>query len=313
MIEKIPFTSREEWLAVRAEANDVTASVAGALLGVHPYTTALKLYNLKAGLTTKDDEDTPKFRRGRKFEPVAVDIMQEEKPGWRFEYPVSFYYHDPVHRIGATPDVICYDENGRRGIIQVKTVNFFGSAPWFVTGELEAPEWIAVQAIIEAMLVGAEFVCVAPFFYTKDDLPCPIVDVPLHHELYENRIKREVAEFWQRIAEKRPYPADYARDGDEIARMYPKDHGQEVDLMGDNELPEAVDRLIAARAAKKAAEDEIEIARNEIIFKMKDAAIARIADGRRISAKTSETNTPCKFALGKFCRQSTSRTVRLMK
>src|SRR5262245_18769817 len=47
-IERIPITSREQWLELRKP--DVTASVVGALFAAHPYMTALKLYLMHQGI-----------------------------------------------------------------------------------------------------------------------------------------------------------------------------------------------------------------------------------------------------------------------
>ena len=92
MIETWPITSREEWLEKRKQ--DITASTAGALLGLHPYCTPLQLYLDKTGIAPMDNRDNPAMRRGRLLEPVAMRIVQEEHPDWRVEAP-GLYFRDP--------------------------------------------------------------------------------------------------------------------------------------------------------------------------------------------------------------------------
>ena len=62
---------KETWLALRKQ--DVTASDAGALLGIHEFKTLLDLYGNKTG-TLKEQPENDAMRRGKKLEGVAVWI-----------------------------------------------------------------------------------------------------------------------------------------------------------------------------------------------------------------------------------------------
>jgi YqaJ-like recombinase protein len=284
-IERIAIESREQWLACRSQ--DVTASIAGALLGVHPYSTAYGLYLLKKGLIAEDPEETGPMRRGRLLEPVAVQMLREDRPDWTIEeYPIGFYYRDPAARVGATPDVFATDERGRPGIVQLKSVepSVFRREWRTESGMVEPPLWIVVQAIIETYLTGREWAAVAPLV-VGFGLELPIIDIPVHAGVFE-RIKAEVDAFWQRIDAGRPYDPDYARDGSLIAQLYPQDNGVEIDLSGDNETPLFVDQLENARAAKKAAEADEKTAKAALSSKLGEASIALLSDGRRISHKS---------------------------
>lgn len=286
MIDRIAITDREQWLAMRGQ--DVTASIAGALLGVHPYSTAYGLYLLKKGLIKEDPEETAPMRRGRLLEPVAVQMLREDRPDWTIhEHPVGFYYRDAEARIGATPDVLATNEHGKLGIVQVKSVepSIFRRDWKTEDGIVEPPLWIVIQGIIEATLTGAEWAAVAPMVIGFG-VELPVVPIPIHAGIYD-RIKAEVASFWDRIEADQPYDPDYARDGSLISRLYPQDNGIEIDLSGDNEAPMYVDQLEAARAAKKAAESEEKTAKAALASKIGDAAGARLSDGRRVSHKTT--------------------------
>ena len=101
-IETRTIKSREEWLKWRKE--DVTASAAAALLGLHPYTTLLQLYMDKTGIVPLEG-DSPAMRRGRLLEPLALELIREARPDWEV-WKAEDYVRDPQHRLGATPDVI---------------------------------------------------------------------------------------------------------------------------------------------------------------------------------------------------------------
>jgi hypothetical protein len=273
--------------------------------------TPYKLYNQKAGLT--GDEETVPMLWGKALEPVAADIIRRQRYDWEVTYPVGYYYRDPEARIGATPDLQFVDTKGRRGNVQIKTVSPWSYKKWYNGETIEPPLWIAVQAIIEAKLTGAEVCYVAAFSPFAEDFRIPLIEIPLHEELYE-KIKAEVAEFWVRVEGGRPYPPDYKKDAAEIAKRYPMDVGHEIDLSGDNALPLAVDRLLGARATVSEAKELESAAKAEIAHKMGEAAYALISDGRRISFKTRTTKgKECPYSAGHVCRESIeSRTMRIM-
>jgi predicted phage-related endonuclease len=289
MIEKIPITSREQWLGLRQQ--DVTASVIGALLGVHEYTTPLNLWALKSGLVTEDPEETAPMKRGRLLEPVALQLLREERPRWRVAAG-GMYYRDPDARMGATPDAFVTDlDRPGFGICQIKTVDGGKfSRVWRDKeddGAIRPPLWIVVQAIVEAHLTGANWACVAALT-VGFGLDLYVVDIPIHAGLID-RLKGEVAEFWNRVAEGRPYDPDFGKDAALIARMYADDDGRTIDLSARNDLPDLLARraeLKAREADGNAAEKERKVIDVELIAALGHAAAGRLADGTIVEAKT---------------------------
>ena len=63
------------------------------------------LWALKRGLLTDQGNETPAMRRGRLLEPIALQLLQEEKPDWVIA-PHPFYYRDGALRLGASPDAL---------------------------------------------------------------------------------------------------------------------------------------------------------------------------------------------------------------
>jgi hypothetical protein len=285
MIERLPTNGELHPLRER----DITASVAAGLLGAHPYVTPYALHMLKSGAIAADTEETAPMRRGKLLEQVAVQMIREDHPEITIqEYPVGYYYRDPARRIGATPDVLATDAQGRRGVIQIKSVepSIFRRDWRGENGDVDPPLWICIQAIIEAHLTGAEWAAVAPMrvgFGVEIDL----IPIPLHAGIME-RLQREVAEFWQRVEAGTPPDPDYGKDGALIARLFPNDDGTEIDLSSDNLIQQIVADLEASRADKKAAETREKVAKTGIQEKMGAARFARLADGRRISNQTIE-------------------------
>jgi predicted phage-related endonuclease len=288
-ITRLPISDRASWLKMR-EA-DVTASAAAALFGdgVHPYQTAYGLWALKSGLVQEDQAESPAMRRGRLLEPIALQLLREEQPTWAIVAGDS-YYRDAQHRIGATPDAFATrpDIEGR-GVVQVKTVgNFAFKKGWRgEDGEVEVPLWIAVQASVEAALTGATWACVAAMALGDGGLDLHLVDIPLRPALIA-RFRTLAGEFWCRVADKDPFPPDYNRDAGLIARLCDPDDDVEVDLSGDNEIGELLEKRAAHSLAERdgrAASDLRKEIDARLTVKLGNAARGRVADGRVIEIK----------------------------
>jgi predicted phage-related endonuclease len=282
-IESIPFTTREAWLAARQQ--DVTASVAGALLAAHEYTTAFELWALKSGLISEDPTETPGMRRGRLLEDDALELLAEERPDWRIEAGGNVYLRAPALRIGGTPDAYAVDPTrAGRGVVQVKTVSdmVFRKKWKDEAGTINLPVWIACQAIVEAKLSGAAWACVV-VMVVGHGLDLHVLDIPLHAGIWD-RLVEETAAFWGRVERAEPPAADYARDGDTIADLWPPDETREaLDLSLDNRAPALVDEMDDLKAQVKAAEARLTEIKAEITEKLAGAGLARLADGREIT------------------------------
>jgi hypothetical protein len=281
-VEKHAITSREQWLALRKR--DVTASAAGALLGVHPYVSAYGLWALKSGIIDEDPEETQPMRRGRLLEPVAVEVLREERPNWKLTYPVGTYYREPESRIGATPDVEAVDEAGRFGVVQIKSVepSIFRKKWRDEEGTLSPPLWIMCQAIVEAYLTGATWAAVGALV-VGHGIEIAVVMVPIHGGIIA-RLKDEVRSFWYSVENGRAPDPDLHRDAALIEKIF-NPTGPRVDLSKDNELAGIVDKRKKRLAYIRKAEDSTKELRVSIIRKLGNAASAVMSDGRVLTAK----------------------------
>lgn len=287
-IRTFPITDRKTWLSHRQP--DVTASVAAALFGEHPYQTRYGLYCLKAGLIKEDPEDTPLFKRGRLLEPVAIELLREDRPDWEI-IPNKHYYRDETHRIGATPDV-----HARRpdiegpGIVQIKTAGKFAFDKGWKgeSGEVNLPLWIAIQASIEAALTGSTWASVAVMALGDGGLDLRIIDVPIKPKLIA-KLHELAADFWRRVDEKDPYSPDFSKDLGVISRLYADDDGSSIDLSNNAEAVAVVDERERLKAIEKAGGDAEKLRKQidgRIIAILGNATTGYLADGRTIEAKT---------------------------
>jgi hypothetical protein len=292
---------------------DITASVVSVLFGASEYQTPLGLYHIKNGdveeendepLISDDEISLSPMGRGLLMEDPAEKMLRLLKPDWEVEKN-KFYYRDPELRVGATPDLIVRDPKRGLGVVQVKNPEASIYRTWVQEdGSIEPPVDYAIQNILEAYLTGAEWAAVGAFVVSHRTT-FKLIPVDIHPGILA-RIRYEVADFWKRIEEHRPYPADYAKDGALIAQLYPKDNGIEIDLSADNELPGYVEMLEQGREKEKFGAADAKIAKTAIAAKMGEASFARLADGRRISFKTQRR-------AGYVVEDGTTRPIRILK
>lgn len=282
-------TSVEAWHELRRQA--VTASAAAALLGVNRYTSPYRLWMEKTG-RVPPVEETPAMRRGNAMERVVVDLLADERPEWRIEYPLgNRFYFDTESRIGATPDAFAVDPaRAGFGNVQIKTASHDSFARGWVepeTGEIVMPVGYEVQAIVEGWLSGAAWnaVVVASLPRALDrlvedliaadgidpypvlfalarrwraagDLKITVIDVPHHAGIIE-RLKKEAIAFWAMVDSGATPPLDYRVDAALIAALFPRSAPTEIDLSGDNALPGLLEEREAEKKVIKIAETRV--------------------------------------------------------
>lgn len=290
-VKAIPVTDRAAWLERRKP--DVTASVAAALFGAnaHPYMTSYELWARKSGLVSEPTAESPAMRRGRLLEPVAIEMLREERPSWTVE-AAKLYFSETASRVGATPDVFATRPDiAGVGVVQLKTVgNFAFKKGWQnVNGEVEVPLWIVIQTAIEAALTGATWAAIAAMTLGDGGLELHIEDVPIKPALIV-KVRELAADFWRRVAESDPYPVDYGRDADLIFKMYRDDDGGSIDLSANERIP---DLLILREQMKERENNGADAAKQrrvldaELIAALGNATRGLLADGRVIEAPTT--------------------------
>lgn len=284
MIERHEITSREQWLALRRQ--DVTASTVAALFGLHPYQTVAGLWAEKTG-AEMPRRDNPDMRRGRLLEGAVAAAVKEARPTWAI-VKANEYLRDPDARIGATPDFWLVDSERPgfpSGVMQAKTANKWEfDRSW---GE-DPPLWIVLQCLVEMMLSELPWGIVACLVVDGHDFDLHQYEVARHPGA-EQRIREAVADFWRNVAEGKEPRIDFERDGALINWMHRRPQPNEViDLRGDNELPELLDRHLSLKAYLESAKAELETVDNEIKHKLGDAEVALVPSGYKLSWKQQD-------------------------
>lgn len=307
MIEVIRPADRAAWLAVRRQ--DVTASVAAAVLNAHPHTTQYKLWAEKTGRLSPDaGEATDAMKRGVYLEPVGVAMLRDERPAWNVEYYAdNAYYRDPERRIGATPDAFATaPDRAGRGCVQIKSASEDAFRQHWLdpdTDEVIPPTWIALQAITEAKMTGCEWACVAVVVITwRGTLRLHVVDVPLR-ERYWTALKTAVAEFWRVAASGEAPPIDWEQDGATVLDVYREATLDRRDLTGDGELDIIISKYREAKDFVTANQKICDALKPQIIHALGNS-VAGLTSSFEVDARVQQRSS---FV----AKQTSSRVLRI--
>ena len=282
-IERFEITNREQWLALRKQ--DVTASVVGALFGLHPYETIAGLHALKSGVEFPDSESDI-MRRGIVLENVVAGEVSRHRRIWRIER-AGVYLRDPSIHLGASPDFFIHDDARGLGVLQTKVVGARQFAQTWSTNP--PPFWITLQTATEMLLADAAFGAVGVLVIGDFKFETQIFEVPRNIGA-EKRIREATTKFWHDLNAGIVPAIDYQRDGDLIKLLFPREKkGKVIDLTQDNRIGELLDQRAAAHDAMKIAKKSIEMVEAEIKMKLGDAEAA-IVPGWNVTWKLQNSS-----------------------
>jgi predicted phage-related endonuclease len=284
MIERrtIDPKNKAEWLEWRKP--HITASVIGALWGLHPTVTRLRLNVEHRGVEFPTTEDNKLMRRGRWLEPSIGAAVAELRPDWSIK-PAKVYLSDPDLRLGATPDFFIEGDPRGLGILEAKSL-----APKVFENDWEngPPKWIELQATVAAMMADAKFACVAGLIVDPFNMDCHLFEFPRDPQT-EAEIAAEVRKFWREVEEGRDPEPDFSRDSETIRALFPKEQpGKTLDLSGDNHIPDLLDERVSLQREVKNCDARLEEIDAEIKFRMQDAETITGLDGWRVTFKTTD-------------------------
>ena len=126
-VRMIQLTSREEWLKKRTSY--VGGSEAAALVGNNPYMTNIDLYRIKTGQQAKENIDNKDYViYGHNAEPHLRELFALDYPQYKVGYiDNNIWLNDRYPFAHASLDGWLTDQDGRKGILEIKTTNILQS------------------------------------------------------------------------------------------------------------------------------------------------------------------------------------------
>ena len=127
MVTKKILNSRQDWL--HARAGHIGGSEASALVGRNPYMSNVDLWRIKTGRQQAEDiGDKDYVQYGHDAEPHLRDLFGIDYPQYKIGYQDNnIWFNDKYPFAHASLDGWLEDENGRRGVLEIKTTNILQS------------------------------------------------------------------------------------------------------------------------------------------------------------------------------------------
>lgn len=201
MLERIHCEDKDAWLRMRSIG--IGASEAAAAIGMSPWQTPLELWKLKCGFEEpKDISGNSAVQTGVAMEPVLRDFYIKTHQ----EYQLEYYPYDILRQterpwMFATLDGELITEDGRRGILEIKTSTPNGKAGWEKWANGNMPQNYYIQTLQQLLATGYDFVRLFACLYSMNG------DITLREYEIEradveddlNWLLEQEAEFWRKV------------------------------------------------------------------------------------------------------------------
>lgn len=156
MVEMKILGSHSEWLEARK--NFIGGSDASAVLGMNPYKTNLELWQEKVGLLIPEDiSEKPYVKYGHAAEPFLREMFKLDFPEYEVLYQENnLWLNDEKPWGHASLDGWLIDQDGRKGILEIKTTNILQSRQkeqW----NARIPDNYFIQVLHYLMVTGFDF------------------------------------------------------------------------------------------------------------------------------------------------------------
>lgn len=145
------------WL--KARMHGIGGSDASAILGLNPYKTNIELFEEKTGRRIPEDiSDKPYVRYGTMAEPLARKLFHLDYPEYEIEYHENRILRSKKYPfLQASLDGELIDQEGRKGILEIKTTNILQSMQYEKWKD-RIPDNYYIQVLHYLLVTGYEFV-----------------------------------------------------------------------------------------------------------------------------------------------------------
>lgn len=202
----LELTDRSSWLEARRKG--IGGSDAGAILGMNKYKNNVQLWEEKTGLTAPEDiSDKPAVIFGKTAEAPLRELFKLDYPEYRVDYHEFYMYFNDEHPfLFATLDGEITDEEGRRGILEIKTTTIQNKNQWDEWEDC-VPQSYYVQLLHQLAATGWDFAILKGYirYYKDGSLKVSIRHYRIERSDVEDEIKYLIdqeASFWEHVQAK---------------------------------------------------------------------------------------------------------------
>lgn len=149
--------NREKWLEIRK--NGIGGSDASSAVGKNKYKSNVALWREKSGIDIPDDiSDKPAVAYGKSAEPHLRELFKLDYPKYQVDYnEFGMYFSDEFPYMFATLDGEITAQDGRRGVLEIKTTTIQNSLQWD-EWDSRIPDNYYIQVLHQMICTGFDFV-----------------------------------------------------------------------------------------------------------------------------------------------------------
>ena len=193
--------TRTEWLEMRYKG--IGGSDAGTVVGVNKYKNNVELWQEKTGkIVPEDISSKPAVIFGKKSEEHLRELFKLDYPKYNVDYHEFYMYFNDDHPfIFATLDGEITDENGKHGVLEIKTTTIQSSSQWD-EWDNKIPDSYYAQILHQLAATGWDFAILKAYirYYRDNSLRVAIRHFRIEREEVqqdmEYLIEKEAA-FWK--------------------------------------------------------------------------------------------------------------------
>ena len=182
--------NREEWLSMREKVG-IGGSEAGTVLGYNKYMSNVDLWRIKTGRAKAEDiSDKPAVKYGKQAEEHLRELFKLDFPEYTVDYHEFYMYvNDKYKWLFATLDGEITDENGKHGILEIKTTTIRNSTQW-EEWDSRIPNVYYAQVLHQLAATSWDFVILkAHIRYIKDN---ELAATERHYRINRNEVQAEI-------------------------------------------------------------------------------------------------------------------------
>lgn len=179
MIKMEIFKTREKWLEART--GYIGGSDAAAVIGQNPWMSNVDLWKVKTGRLSKPFKTNEAIEYGNNAERLVAEIFKLDHPTYAVEYVEHNMWLNTDYPFGhASLDGWYFDEDGKMGILEIKTGNVYSAASWHKwNGQIpqnyycQILHYMAItgaqSAIVKALLKGNRETYLREYRFERDE------------------------------------------------------------------------------------------------------------------------------------------------
>lgn len=207
MVEMIKLKDRAEWLEARK--NRIGGSDAACIVGMNPYRSNVELWEIKTGQVEAEDiSDKPYVKYGSEAEQHLRELFKLDFPQYKVSYAEDNMWLNGKYPFAhASLDGWLEDEQGRKGILEIKTTNILQSMQkekW----KNRIPDNYYIQVLHYLMVTEFDFAVLKA--QLKYDYDGDIMLITKHYKIERDEVQDDVEylqkaekDFYSAIKEKR--------------------------------------------------------------------------------------------------------------